>query len=168
MEKSKELNVDLGQRIISFHKSGNSYITISNRLAIPRYTVQSVIKKFKQFRTTQNLRGCGRKAKLSPTTASKMYLEVYIRSRILLKDIAKSVDTIVISINTRTVRRCFNRNVLYVNQPWWTPLHKPWHMVARFNFVETFLDKENLFGAQILNSDQRKIELLGQNDLAQD
>ena len=68
-EKTKELSVDLRQRIINFHKSGNTYSTISNWLSTPRSTVQSVIKEFKQFGTTENLSKRGRKPKLSPKTA---------------------------------------------------------------------------------------------------
>ena len=67
--KTKEPIIDLRLRIINFHKSGNSYFINSNRLAIPRSTVQSVIKNFKQFGMTENLPGYGRKAKLSPRTA---------------------------------------------------------------------------------------------------
>ena len=69
MGKTKELNVDLRQQIINFHKSGNSYSTNSDLLGIPRFMVQSSIKKFKQFGTTENLPGHGRKAKVSPKTA---------------------------------------------------------------------------------------------------
>ena len=72
MGKTKELSVDLRQIFINFHKSVYSYSTISNQLAIPRSTVQSVIKKFKQFGTTENLPGCGRKPKLSPRTTRKL------------------------------------------------------------------------------------------------
>ena len=70
MGKTKEPCVDLRQIIINFHKSGNSYSTISKRLAIPRSTVKSVIKKFEQFGTTENLPGGGRKPKLLPRTMS--------------------------------------------------------------------------------------------------
>ena len=36
MGKTKEISVDLRQRIINVHKQGNSYSTIPNQLAIPR------------------------------------------------------------------------------------------------------------------------------------
>ena len=85
---TKELSNDLRQRIINVHKLGNSYSIISNQLAIPRSTVQSIIK-FKQFGTTENLPGCGRKPKLSLRTA---YHKVDIKPRVVLKDIVKSLD----------------------------------------------------------------------------
>ena len=71
MGKTKKFSIDLRWRIINFHKSGNSYSTISNWLAIPRSMVKSFIKRFKQFGTTENLPGCERKPKLSPRNAGK-------------------------------------------------------------------------------------------------
>ena len=93
MKKTKEHSIDLRQRIINFHKSGNSYCTISNRLAIFRFMVQSIKKKFKQFGTTENLPEHERKAKLSLRTARKLCCKVNINSRVALKDITKSLDT---------------------------------------------------------------------------
>ena len=57
------LSGDLRQRIINFHKLGNSYSTISNQLNISKSKVQ-----LKQFGMTENLPGHGRKAKLSQRT----------------------------------------------------------------------------------------------------
>ena len=91
MGKTKDLIIELRQRIINFYMLVNSYSTISNRLAVPRFTIQSVIKKFKQFGTTENLTGCGRKATLSPRTAIKLCREVNIKPRVVLKEIAKNL-----------------------------------------------------------------------------
>ena len=65
MKKTKELSIDLRWRIINFHKLGNSYSIISHQLAIPKSTIHSVIKKFKQFGITENLPEHGSKTKLS-------------------------------------------------------------------------------------------------------
>ena len=45
MVKTKELSVDLREKIIEYRKAGNRYGNISARLDIPRATVQSIIKK---------------------------------------------------------------------------------------------------------------------------
>ena len=94
---------------------GNSYSTISNQLVITRSSVQSVIKKFKQFGTTEDLAGCGRKPKLSPRTAQKVCHLVNIKLRIVLKDIIKSLDMMGVSLSTCTIR--LNRNRFYGNLP---------------------------------------------------
>ena len=78
MGKTKELSFDLRRRIINFQKLGNNYGIISKRLAIPKSTVKSVIKKFKQFVTTENLPVGGRKPKLLPRTALKLCRKINI------------------------------------------------------------------------------------------
>ena len=117
MRKSKKHSVDMRQRIINFHKLGNSYSSISNWLAIPRFLVQSIIKKFKQFGMTENLPGWKRKAKLSLRTACKLCSEVNVKPRIILKDITKSLDTTGISVSCHTMQHCLNRNGLYGKWP---------------------------------------------------
>ena len=71
---------------------------VLNRLAIPRSMVQSVIMKFKKFGMIENLPGRGRKPQLSP--------------RVILKDIAKNLDTLSISVSTHPINRngCMETN----------------------------------------------------------
>ena len=103
MGKTKELSIDLRQRIINFHKSGNSYSTILNLLGILRSTVQSVIKNFKQLDKTENLPGHGRKPKMSPRTARKLYRKVNIKPRVVLKDSTKYLEKMSVSVSTYTI-----------------------------------------------------------------
>ena len=86
--KTKELRTDLRQRIINFDTL--------------RSTVKSFIK-FKQFGTTKNLPGRGRKPKLSLRIARKLCREVSINPRIVLKGITKSLYTIDTSMCTHTI-----------------------------------------------------------------
>lgn len=165
MVKTKELSVDLRQKIINFHKSKHSYGDISKRLGIPRSTVQYVIKKFKQFGTVESLPGRGRKPKLSPRTVRKLVRDVDINPRIVVKDIAQDLETQGISVSPRTIQRCLNKNGLHGRRPRRTPLHKPRHVAARLNFAETFLDKENNFWDRVLWSDETKVELFGHNNV---
>ena len=71
MGKTKEIPVDLRQSIMNIRKSWNSYGTISNRLANPRSTVQSVIKKFQQFGLTENLTGAWKKSQIFSEDCTK-------------------------------------------------------------------------------------------------
>ena len=155
MGKTKELSIDLRLRINNFHKLRNIHSTISNQLAIPRSMIHSVKKKFKQFGTTENLPGHGKKSNLSLRTAWKLCCKVNIKLRVVLKDITKSLDIMSISINTCTIQSCWNRNGLNGNPPRWTLFHKP----CWFNFVKKFLDKENCFWEQVVWSGEIKIQL---------
>ncbi|KAK3515381.1 hypothetical protein QTP70_018729 [Hemibagrus guttatus] len=64
MAKTKELTE-------AAHKSGKGYKTISKCFEVPVATVQSIIKKYKTYRTVKNLRGRGRKPKVTPVLARR-------------------------------------------------------------------------------------------------
>ena len=52
--RSKELSVELRDRIVSRHRSGEGYQNISAALKVPKNTVASIILKWKKFRTTKS------------------------------------------------------------------------------------------------------------------
>ncbi|KAK3508690.1 hypothetical protein QTP70_004204 [Hemibagrus guttatus] len=76
MAKTKELTEDLRLRNVAAHKSGKGYKTISKCFEVPVATVQSIIKKYKTFCTVKNLRGRGRKPKVTPVLARRIVREV--------------------------------------------------------------------------------------------
>lgn len=117
MGKTKELTVDLRQKIIDFHKEGNSYGDISARLHIPRSTVQYVIKKFAKFGTVKTLPGRGRRPKLSSRTARKLCRDVNTNPRVVLDDIVDKLGAEGTSVSKRTVQRCLNKNGLHGHRP---------------------------------------------------
>uniref|UniRef100_A0AAZ3P7K7 Sleeping Beauty transposase HTH domain-containing protein n=1 Tax=Oncorhynchus tshawytscha TaxID=74940 RepID=A0AAZ3P7K7_ONCTS len=63
--RSKELSVELRDRIVSRHRSGEWYHNISAALKVPKNTVASIILKWKTFGATKTLPRAGRPAKLS-------------------------------------------------------------------------------------------------------
>jgi transposase len=60
-----ELSIDLGDRIVSGHRSGEGYQNISAALNVSKNTVASSILKRKKFGTTKTLPRAGHPAKLS-------------------------------------------------------------------------------------------------------
>jgi transposase len=63
--RSKELSVELQDRIVLRHRSGEGNENISATLKVPKNTVASIILKWKNFGTTKTLPRAGRPAKLS-------------------------------------------------------------------------------------------------------
>uniref|UniRef100_A0AAZ3NPC4 Sleeping Beauty transposase HTH domain-containing protein n=1 Tax=Oncorhynchus tshawytscha TaxID=74940 RepID=A0AAZ3NPC4_ONCTS len=63
--RSKELSIELQDRIVSRHRSGERYQHISAALKVPKNTVASIILKWKKFVTTKTLPRAGCLAKLS-------------------------------------------------------------------------------------------------------
>ena len=57
--KSKELSVELRDRIVRRHRSGEWYQTISRVLEVPKSTVSSIIGKWKEYGTSQTLPRAG-------------------------------------------------------------------------------------------------------------
>ncbi|KAK3549311.1 hypothetical protein QTP70_034535, partial [Hemibagrus guttatus] len=81
MAKTKELTEDLRLRIVAAYKSGKGYKTIAKCFEVPVATVQSIIKKYKTFRTVKNLSGRGRKPKVTPVLARRIVREVKKESK---------------------------------------------------------------------------------------
>ncbi|CDQ64223.1 unnamed protein product [Oncorhynchus mykiss] len=63
--RSKELSVELRDRIVSRQRSGEGYQKYSAALKVPKNTVASIIHKWEKFGTTKTLPRAGRPAKLS-------------------------------------------------------------------------------------------------------
>jgi hypothetical protein len=63
--KSKELSVELRDRIMLRHRSGEGYQKMSAALKVPKNTVAPIILKWKKFRTTKILPRAGRLVRLS-------------------------------------------------------------------------------------------------------
>lgn len=87
--KSKELSVDLRDRIISRHKSGEGYRKISAALKVPMSTVASIIRKWKKFGTTITLPRAGRPSKLSDRGRRALVREVTRNPMITLSELQR-------------------------------------------------------------------------------
>jgi hypothetical protein len=61
--RSKELSVELRDRIVPWHRSGEVYQNIYAALKIPKNTVASIILTWKKFGTTKTLPRAGHPAK---------------------------------------------------------------------------------------------------------
>ena len=63
--RSKELSVEVRDRIVLRHRSGEGYQKMSVALKVPKNTVASIILKWKKFGTINTIPRVGRLAKLS-------------------------------------------------------------------------------------------------------
>ena len=63
--KLKELSVELRDRIVSRHRSGEGYKQLSAALKVPNNSVASIILKWQKFVSTKTLPRAGCTAKLS-------------------------------------------------------------------------------------------------------
>ncbi|KAK3518577.1 hypothetical protein QTP70_004094 [Hemibagrus guttatus] len=166
MAKTKELTEDLRLRIVAAHKSGKGYKTISKCFEVAVATVQSIIKKYKMFRTVKNLRGHGRKPKVTPVLARRIVREVKKNPRVTTKAILMNLGSAGGNISRQTVQRTLHTTGFHGRKPRRTPLLQIRHTKAHLAFANAYLDKEEDFWSSVLWSDETKIELFGHNDVA--
>ena len=74
--RSKESSVDLLDRIVSRHRSGEGYQKMYAALKVPKNTVASIILKCKKCGTTKTLPRAGRPAKLGNREIRALVREV--------------------------------------------------------------------------------------------
>ncbi|KAI4895152.1 hypothetical protein NFI96_027349 [Prochilodus magdalenae] len=165
MAKTKELTKDLRLCIVAAHKSGKGYKAISKCFQVPVATVQSIIKKYKKFRTVENLRRCGRKPKVTPVLARRIVREVKKNPRITTKAILVNLDSAGGDISRQTVQRTLHTAGFHGRRPRRTPLLQKRHTKARLTFANAHLDKEDYFWCSVLWSNETKIKLFGHNDV---
>ena len=72
----KEVSVELLDRFVSRHRSGEGYQKMSAALKVPKNTVACIILKWKKFETPKTLPRAGRPAKLSNWGRRTLFREV--------------------------------------------------------------------------------------------
>ncbi|KAG2465704.1 TCB1 transposase, partial [Polypterus senegalus] len=159
--KSKELSVDLRDRIVSRHKSGEGYRKISAALKVPMSTVASVIRKRKKFKTTRTCPRAGRPSKLNDRW--RWAREVTKNSMVSLSELQRySVERGEPSRRT-TISAAIHQSGLYGRVARWKPLLSKRHMAACLEFAKRHLKDSQTMRNKILWSDETKIELFGVN-----
>ncbi|KAK3556293.1 hypothetical protein QTP70_007047 [Hemibagrus guttatus] len=163
MSKSKELTVDLRDRIVLRHRSGEGYRKISAALKFPVSTVASIIRKWKKFVTSRTLPRAGRPAKLSDRGRRALVREVTKNPMVTLKQLQHfSVEKGEPSRRT-TITAALHQSGLYGRVARWKPFLSKRHMTACLEFAKTHLKDSQTMSNKILWSDETKIELFGLN-----
>ena len=96
MEKSKEIS----QHLVDLHKSGSSLGAISKRLKLPRLSVQTIVRRYKQHGTTQPLYHSGRRRILSPRDERSLVRKVQINPRTAAKELVKMLEEAGTKVST--------------------------------------------------------------------
>lgn len=113
MAKRKEMSSDIKNRIVEKHNAGISYNKISEQLHVPKSTIQSVTKKYKEFNSTVNLPRAGRPRKISQRTARKIVRTSTINLRITRKELRKQLSDDGIDVCLNTVSNTLHEAKMY-------------------------------------------------------
>ena len=87
---SKELSVELRDKIVSSHRSGEGNQKMSAALKVPKNTVAAAILKWKKFVSTKTLPRAGRPAKLSNRGRRALVREVTMNLMVTLTELQSS------------------------------------------------------------------------------
>ncbi|KAG2458101.1 TCB1 transposase, partial [Polypterus senegalus] len=161
--KSKELSVDLRDRIVSKHKSGEGYRKISAALKVPMSTVASIIRKWKKFKTTRTLPRAGRPSKLSDRGRRALVREVTKNPMVTLSELQRSSVERGEPSRRTTISAAIHQSGLYGTVARRKPLLSKRHMAARLEFAKRHLKDSQNMRNKILWSDETKTELFGVN-----
>ncbi|XP_051273026.1 uncharacterized protein LOC127373008 [Dicentrarchus labrax] len=161
--KSKELSVDLQDRIVSRHRSREGYRKCSAALKVPMSTVASIIRKWKKFGPTRTLPRAGRPFKLSDRGRRALVREVTNNLMVTLTELqGSSVERGEPSRRT-TIAAALHQSGLYGRVARRKPLLSKRHRAARLEFAKKHLKDSQTMRNKILWSDETKIELFGVN-----
>ncbi|KAG2461068.1 TCB1 transposase, partial [Polypterus senegalus] len=161
--KSKELSVDLRDRIVSRHKSGEGFRKSSAALKVPMSTVASIIRKWKNFKTTKTLPRAGWPSKLSDWGRSTFVREVTKNPLVTLSELQRSSVESGEPFRRTTISAAIHQSGLYGRVARRKPLLSKRHMAARLEFAKRHLKDSQTMRNKILWSDETKIELFGVN-----
>ncbi|KAJ8283937.1 hypothetical protein COCON_G00027870 [Conger conger] len=112
-KKGKELPVELRDKIVERHKSGEGYKKISKSLNISSSTVRSIILKWKVHHTTETLPRSGCPSKLSKQARSRLVSEATVRPTVTLKELKSSIAEMGENVSESTISRSLHKAGLY-------------------------------------------------------
>ncbi len=135
MAKTKELSKDTRNKIVDLHQAGKTESAIGKQLGVKKSTVGAIIRKWKTYKTTDNLPRSGAPRKISPRGVKMITRTVSKNPRTTRGDL----------VNDRQgLKSCSARRV---------PLLKPVHVQARLKFAREHLDDPE----NVIWSDETKI-----------
>ncbi|KAK3510621.1 hypothetical protein QTP70_011880 [Hemibagrus guttatus] len=163
MAKTKELSKDTRNKIVDLHQAGKTESAIGKQLGVKKSTVGAIIRKWKTYKTTDNLPQSVAPRKISPRGVKMITRTVSKNPRTTREDLVNDLQrartkvtkaTISITLRRQGLKSCSARRV---------PLLKPVHVPAHLKFAREHLDDPEEDWENVIWSDETKIELFGKN-----
>ncbi|KAG2464445.1 TCB1 transposase, partial [Polypterus senegalus] len=160
--KSKEMSVDLRDRIVSRHKSGGRLQKKFCCFEGPNEH-SGLHHPWKKFETTRTLPRAGRPSKLSDQGRRALVREVTKNPMVTLLELQRSSVERGEPSGRTTISAAIHQSGLYGRVARRKPLLSKRHMAARLEFAKRHLKDSQTMRNKILWSDETKIELFGVN-----
>ncbi len=146
MPQSKEIQEQMRNKIVDMYQSGKGYKTISKALGL------------KGFVTVVNLPRSGWPTKITLRAQQQLIQEIIKEPRTTSKELQASLASIKVSVHDSTIRKRLGKNVHGRVSRQKALLTKK-NTKARLTFAKKYLDYHQDFWANILWTDEKKVEL---------
>ncbi|KAK3531127.1 hypothetical protein QTP70_012679 [Hemibagrus guttatus] len=163
MAKTKELSKDTRNKIVDLHQAGKTESAIGKQLGVKKSTVGAIIRKWKTYKTTDNLPPSGAPRKISPRGVKMITRTVSKNPRTTRGDLVNDLQRAGTKVTKATISNTLRHQGLKSCSARRVPLLKPVHVRARLKFAREHLDDPEEDWENVIWSDETKIELFGKN-----
>ncbi|CAJ0952836.1 unnamed protein product [Ranitomeya imitator] len=163
MVKTKELSKDTRNKIVALRQAGKTESAIANQLGVKKSTVGAIIRKWKTYKTTDNLPRSGAPRKIPPRGVRMITRTVSKNPRTTRGDLVNELQRAGTNVTRPTISNTLRHHGLRSCSARRVPLLKPVHVRARLKFAREHLDDPEEFWENVLWSDETKLELFGRN-----
>ncbi|CAJ0964710.1 unnamed protein product [Ranitomeya imitator] len=163
MVKTKELSKDTRNKIVALHQAGKTESAIANQLGVKKSTVGAIIRKWKTYKTTDNLHQSGAPRKIPPCGVRMITRTLSKNPRTTRGDLVNELQRAGTNVTRPTISNTLRHHGLRSCSARRVPLPKPVHVRARLKFAREHLDDPEEFWENVLWSDETKLELFGRN-----
>ncbi|KAI3375427.1 hypothetical protein L3Q82_021913 [Scortum barcoo] len=163
MAKTKELSKDTRNKTVDLHQAGKTESSLGQQLGVKKSTVGAIIRKWKTYKTTDNLPRSGAPCKISPRGVKMITRTVIKNPRTTRGDLVNDLQRAGTKVTKATISNTLRRQGLKSCSARRVPLLKPVHVQARLKFAREHLDDPEEDWENVIWSDETKIELFGKN-----
>ncbi len=157
MAKTKELSKDTRNKIVDLHQAGKTESAIGKQLGVKKSTVGAIIRKWKTYKTTDNLPRSGAPRKISPHGVKMITRTVSKNPRTTRGDLVNDLQRAGTKVSKATISNTLRRQGLKSCSARRVPLLKPVHVQARLKFTREHLDDPEEDWENVIWSDETKI-----------
>ncbi|KAK3558988.1 hypothetical protein QTP86_000116 [Hemibagrus guttatus] len=140
MAKTKELSKDTRNKIVDLHQAGKTESAIGKQLGVKKSTVGAIIRKWKTYKTTDNLPRSGAPRKISPRGVKMITRMVSKNPRTTWGDLVNDLQRAGTKVTKATISNTLRRQGLKSCSARRVPLLKPVHVRACLKFAREHLD----------------------------
>ncbi|KAK3564875.1 hypothetical protein QTP86_030823, partial [Hemibagrus guttatus] len=137
MAKTKELSKDTRNKIVDLHQAEKTESAIGKQLGVKKSTVGAIIRKWKTYKTTDNLPRSGAPRKISARGVKMITRTVSKNPRTTRGDLVNDLQRAGTKVTMATISNTLRHQGLKSRR---VPLLKPVHVRVRLKFAREHLD----------------------------